>query len=274
MKDAFTIRSFAERKKAGRKIVTITAYDATFARLCDEAGVDVVLVGDSLGMVIQGLPNTLAVTLDQMVYHTRLVSRGLSRAFLVMDLPFPSVPVSREQATAAAVRALAEGGAQAVKLEGHTPYVLDLVSHLVSHGIPVMGHVGLVPQSVHQMGGFRIQGKTREAGERVLEGARRLEEAGAFAVVLEAIPHPLAGEITAALGIPTIGIGAGPRCDGQVLVSYDLLGLNEAYCPRFVKKYANLSVTVKKALGDYADEVRGGVFPSFEEGPGRRTDPS
>jgi len=264
MKDALTIRSFAEMKKTGRRIVTVTAYDATFAQLADAAGVDLVLVGDSLGMVIQGLPNTLQVTLDQMVYHTRIVSRGLSRAFLVMDLPFPSVPISIEQATAAAVRALSEGQAQAVKLEGSTPYVLRLVEHLTSHGIPVMGHVGLVPQSVHQMGGFRIQGKTREAGARVLEGARNLQEAGAFSVVLEAIPHELAREITSALAIPTIGIGAGPHCDGQVLVSYDLLGLNQTYCPRFVKKYVNLSEIVKQALGEYASEVRDGVFPPAE----------
>ncbi len=272
MKDAFTIRSFAECKRAGQKIVTITAYDATFARLCDEAGVDVVLVGDSLGMVIQGQSNTLAVTLDQMLYHTRCVARGLARAFLVMDLPFPSVPVSRERAVEAAVRALSEGCAQAVKVEGSTPYVLELVGHLVSHGIPVMGHVGLVPQSVHQMGGFRIQGKSKEAGARVLEGARRLEEAGAFSVVLEAIPHGLAREITGALRIPTIGIGAGPHCDGQVLVSYDLLGLNETYCPRFVKKYADLTGTVKAALGEYASEVRACVFPAVADGDGSPAD--
>jgi len=264
MNEALTIRSFAEMKKTGRKIVTVTAYDATFAQLCEAAGVDLVLVGDSLGMVIQGHPNTLPVTLDQMVYHTRIVSRGLRRAFLVMDLPFSSVPVSLERAVEAAVRALAEGNAQGIKVEGFTPHVLQLVSHLSSHGIPVMGHVGLVPQSVHQMGGFRIQGKSREAGARVLEGARRLQEAGAFSVVLEAIPHELAREITGALSIPTIGIGAGPHCDGQVLVSYDLLGLNETYCPRFVKKYANLSEIVLQALGEYASEVRSGAFPLAE----------
>lgn len=264
MKEVLTIRSFAEMKKTGRKIVTVTAYDATFAQLCDDAGVDLVLVGDSLGMVIQGHPNTLPVTLDQMIYHTRIVSRGLSRAFLVMDLPFPSVPVSLERATEAAVRAVAEGKAQAVKVEGFTPHVLQLVSHLTSHGIPVMGHVGLIPQSVHQIGGFRMQGRTREAGTRILDGARRLEEAGVFSIVLEAIPHELAREITGALLIPTIGIGAGPHCDGQVLVSYDLLGLNQTYCPLFVKKYADLSGIISQALGEYASEVRAGVFPPAE----------
>ncbi|MBU1409918.1 3-methyl-2-oxobutanoate hydroxymethyltransferase, partial [Myxococcota bacterium] len=269
MKDAMTIRSFAEMKKTGRKIVTVTAYDATFAQLCEAAGVDIVLVGDSLGMVIQGHPNTLPVTLDQMVYHTRIVSRGLSRAFLVMDLPFHSLPVSMESATAAAVRALSEGNAQAVKVEGATPFVLQLVSHLTSHGIPVMGHVGLIPQSVHQMGGFRIQGKTPETGARVLDGARLLEEAGAFSIVLEAIPHALAREITDAVSIPTIGIGAGPHCDGQVLVSYDLLGLNETYCPRFVKKYAQLAEIAKQALVDYAAEVRTGIFPPADERGGK-----
>ena len=248
-------------KKTGRKIVTVTAYDATFARLADEAGVDLVLVGDSLGMVIQGHTTTLPVTFEQMIYHTTIVSRGLSRAFLVMDLPFGTAPGSRHEATAACVRALSEAGARAVKVEGFTSHVLDLVSHLTSHGIPVMGHVGLVPQSVHQFGGFRMQGKTRDDRARVAEGARALEQAGAFSVVLEAIPPDLAAEITRDLTIPTIGIGAGPHCDGQVLVSYDLLGLNETYCPRFVKKYAQLTQVVHQAFETYASEVRDGVFP-------------
>ncbi len=264
MKDAITIRSFAEMKKKGRRIVAVTAYDATFAALCDAAGVDVVLVGDSLGMVIQGHPNTLPVTLEQMLYHTAIVSRGLSHAFLVMDIPFQSLPASREEAVRACVRALSESRAQAVKIEGFTPYVLDLVSHLTSHGIPVMGHVGLVPQSVHQLGGFRIQGKTPEAGAKLLEGVQKLQDAGAFSVVLEAVPHELAREITARTAIPTIGIGAGPHCDGQVLVSYDLLGLNETYCPRFVKKYARLAETVKAAMETYAREVRDGLFPETQ----------
>jgi len=270
-KDVLTIRTLSEMKRKGQKIVAVTAYDATFAALCDAAGVDIVLVGDSLGMVIQGQPNTLPVTLEQMLYHTTIVSRGLSRAFLIMDIPFQCLPASREEAVRACVRALAEAGAKAVKLEGITPHVLELTAHLTAHGIPVMGHVGLTPQSVHQLGGFRIQGKTPAAGAKLLEGAQKLQEAGAFSVVLEAVPHELAQEITSRLAIPTIGIGAGPHCDGQVLVSYDLLGLNETYCPSFVKKYASLAETVKTAMETYAQEVRGGLFPETGD---RKTNPT
>lgn len=269
MKESLNIRTLADMKKKGQKIVAVTAYDATFAALCDAAGVDIVLVGDSLGMVIQGHPNTLPVTLDQMLYHTKMVARALSRSFLVMDIPFHSLLTSKEEAIRACVRALSEAGACAVKIEGFTPYVLDLTSHLTSHGIPVMGHVGLTPQSVHQLGGFRIQGKDPLSWSELIDRTLKLQYAGAFSVVLEAIPHELARELTQKLFIPTIGIGAGPDCDGQVLVSYDLLGLNETYCPSFVKKYAQLAETVKTAVGTYAQEVRAGVFPEPSQ---RKTD--
>jgi len=250
-------------KARGERIAMITAYDATFAQMLDEAGADILLVGDSLGMVVQGLDSTLPVTVDEMVYHCRSVGRGARQAMVVGDLPFMSWQPSLEVALRNAGRFLSEGGAQAVKLEGGLE-AADTIRKLVSLGIPVMGHVGLLPQSVHAMGGFRVQGKTVEDAQRVLEDARAVAEAGAFALVLEGIPSDLAARITAELAIPTIGIGAGVNCDGQVLVCYDLLGLTPNMRPKFVKRYAELYADGKAAARSFCQEVRAGTFPSEE----------
>ena len=239
------VPDFAARKRQGEKIVMLTAYDATMARLLDRAGVDALLVGDSLGTVILGLDTTLPVTLDAVVHHTRAVSRGAERAFVIADMPFLTFQVSVAEAVRNAGRLLQEGGAAAVKLEGGRP-VLDVVKRLVDVGIPVMGHLGLMPQSVRQLGGFKRQATTKEAASLLLQDAEALEFAGACAVVLECIPDDLAREVTGRLRIPTIGIGSGPYCDGQVLVSYDLLGLT-AKTPSFVKKYAQLDAVVTDA---------------------------
>ncbi|HJZ87210.1 MAG TPA: 3-methyl-2-oxobutanoate hydroxymethyltransferase [Polyangia bacterium] len=261
--EKITVCTLRKYKAERRKIAMLTAYDATFARLLDEAGVDVILVGDSLGMVIQGHENTLPVTLDEMIYHTRAVARGVGRAHLVADMPFLSYQASVEEAVRSAGRLLKEGGAHAVKLEGGAE-MADQVRHMVRVGIPVMGHVGLTPQSVHAMGGFKVQGKTADAGERIKEDAHALEQAGAYAIVLEGMPAPLAAEITAGLEIPTIGIGAGPSCDGQVLVIYDLLGMNDAFKPKFVKRYEHFAQRIRGACSEYIEEVRAGKFPSAE----------
>jgi 3-methyl-2-oxobutanoate hydroxymethyltransferase len=252
------------RKGSGEKIVVLTAYDVAFARLADRAGVDAILVGDSLGMVFQGQPNTLPVTLDEMIYHARAVVRGVTRAHVVVDLPFMSYQSSIEDGLRAAGRVLKESGAEAVKLEGGEE-VSALVARLSAAGIPVMGHVGLTPQSFHQLGGFRVQGKTDEQRAKILRGARTLAESGAYAVVLEGIPAPLAGEVTAAVSVPTIGIGAGPDCDGQVLVMHDLLGLDPGWSPRFVRRYAEMGQEVERAFSSYAADVRAGRFPSADE---------
>lgn len=241
----------------------VTAYDATFARLFDDAGIDVLLVGDSLGMVVQGRSSTLPVTVDEVIYHCRAVARGTRRAHIVGDMPFLSWQLSAEQALANAGRFLAEGGAQAVKLEGGVD-AAPTIARIVHAGIPVMAHVGLTPQSVHAMGGFRVQGKTEEEAARVLDDAIAVADAGAYCLVLEGIPTDLAQQITATVDIPTIGIGAGPHCDGQVLVCYDLLGLTPELKPRFVKRYAEFFEQGVAAARRYGDEVRAGVFPSEE----------
>ncbi|TNE85474.1 MAG: 3-methyl-2-oxobutanoate hydroxymethyltransferase [Deltaproteobacteria bacterium] len=247
--------------KAGNdKIVMVTAYDYTMARLVDMAGVDMVLVGDSLGMVVQGRQDTLPVTLDEVIYHTKCVARGLEQAHLVFDMPFGTYQVSAEQALENAIRAIKESGAQSVKLEGGER-VADAIRLMVAAGIPVVGHVGLTPQSVHAMGGFKVQGRTDEAAERVIRDALAVQDAGAFCLVLEGLPTDVAAEITARLEIPTIGIGAGPHCDGQVLVCTDLLGMNLGFKPKFVKHYARLQETILDAVGTYASEVRTGAFP-------------
>jgi 3-methyl-2-oxobutanoate hydroxymethyltransferase len=258
-----TVSTLRARKREGRKIAMLTAYDATFARLLDEAGVDVLLVGDSLGMVIQGHETTLPVTLEEMIYHCRAVVRGAGHAHVVGDMPFMSYQSSAEEGLRSAGRLIKEGGAHAVKLEGGRE-VAETVSRIVRAGIPVMGHVGLTPQSVHAMGGFKVQGKTADAAARIKEDARALEEAGAYAVVLEGIPSPLAAEITAALDVPTIGIGAGPVCDGQVLVIYDLLGMNDGFRPRFVKRYEHFAQRIRGAASEFIEEVRSGAFPTAE----------
>ncbi len=249
------------RKAAGQKIAMMTAYDATMARLLDRAGIDVILVGDSLGMVILGHETTLPVTMDAMVHHTGAVCRGARRALVVADMPFLSYQTGVDAAVRNAGRLLQEGGAAAVKIEGGRG-MAEVVSRLVEVGIPVMGHVGLTPQSVHQLGGFRRVGASDGEQRRILDDARALELAGAFAVVLECIPAAVAQRVTAELAIPTIGIGAGPHCDGQVLVSYDAFGLFDEFVPPFVKQYADLGSAIVRATGEYIADVREGRFPA------------
>lgn len=258
---ALTIRDLNERKRAGQKIVMVTAYDALFGRLVDEADVDVVLVGDSLGHVVQGRDSTLPVTLGDMIYHARAVRRGVRRALLVVDMPFLTYQVSEEQALLNGGRVIQETGAQAIKVEGGDERIARAIETLVATGIPVMAHLGFTPQSVHALGGARVQGREQDAASRLLNDARRVEAAGAFALVLELVPAAVAREVTSALAIPTIGIGAGVGCDGQVLVLPDLLGLNDTFHPRFLKRYASLADDVRKAVGAFRDDVRAGAFP-------------
>jgi 3-methyl-2-oxobutanoate hydroxymethyltransferase len=257
------IHTLRRMKQQGERITALTAYDATFARLIDAAGVDVILVGDSLGMVIQGQPTTLPVTMDEMVYHLRAVSRGVGHAHLVGDMPFLSYQASADEAVKNAGRLVAEGGAEAVKLEGGADFA-EVVRRIVRAGIPVMGHIGLTPQSVHRMGGYVVQGRDEEKAGRLVEDAVALEQAGCSSIVLEGIPLELAGAITGRLSIPTIGIGAGPHCDGQILVSYDLLGMNPEFAPRFVKRYAELHRVIGDAVSRYVAEVKESAFPAEE----------
>ncbi len=260
MEGKVTVPEIGKMKQAGKKITSLTAYDYSFAKILDEAGIDILLVGDSLGSVIQGQESTLPVTLDEMVYHTRAVVRGRKRALVVADIPFLSFQVSVEEAKRNAGRFLQEGGAEAVKLEGGV-VVLQTIQAIVRMGVPVMGHVGLTPQWIHRFGGYRVQGKEKAEREAVLKDALAVEEAGAFSVVLEGIPADLAREITQRLSIPTIGIGAGVYCDGQVLVVHDMLGLFDAYTPKFVKKYADLKTVMAKAVKNFIAEVREKKFP-------------
>ena len=255
-----TIPDFARWKQTGRKISVLTAYDFTMGKLLDEAGVDCLLVGDSLGTVVQGWETTLRVTLDQMVYHTEMVARAARRALVVADLPFGSYQASPEQAVLSAARFLKETRCQAVKLEGGRRAAATIRA-LVEAEIPVMGHVGLTPQSVHKLGGFKVQ----RDGDRIADEALAVAEAGAFAIVLECVPAAVAARITAALPIPTIGIGAGPQCDGQVLVVHDMLGLFETFRPRFVRHYAELATTVRDAARQYVADVAASQFPSDDE---------
>jgi 3-methyl-2-oxobutanoate hydroxymethyltransferase len=260
-----TVHELRRMKDAGEKIAVITAYDATAARLVDAAGVDVVLVGDSLGMVVQGHDSTLPVTLEQMIYHSAAVRRGLARsggrAHLVGDLPFGSYQASADEAVKSAMRLAAEGGVEAVKLEGGQDYA-DVIRRVVRAGVPVMGHIGLTPQSVHRMGGYVVQGKDSEKAQQLLRDARALELAGCYAIVLECIPAELARIITSQLRVPTIGIGAGPHCDGQVLVVNDLLGLDAGFTPKFVKRFAELGAAISDAVGAYVGEVKRQQFPA------------
>jgi 3-methyl-2-oxobutanoate hydroxymethyltransferase len=258
-----TVHTLQKMKRDGQRIAVLTAYDATFARLLDQTGIDVLLVGDSLGMVIQGQANTLPVTLEDVIYHCRAVARGATRAHLVGDMPFLSYQAGLDEAVRSCGRVLKEGGAEAVKLEGGARHA-ELVHRLTQIGIPVMGHVGLTPQSVHAMGGFRVQGREAAQAQSILDDAVALEQAGAYAVVLEGVPAELAQTITGRLRIPTIGIGAGPHCDGQVLVIYDLLGMDDSFRPRFVKRYENLALRIRTAVESYAQEVREGKFPAEE----------
>jgi len=258
-----TILDARARKDVGEKIVMITAYDYPSALLADEAGVDMILVGDSAGTVIQGGPNTLPVTMDQMIYHTSLVSRAAKRAMVVFDMPFMSYQESIEQARRNAGRALKEAGAEAVKLEGGKN-MAEVIKAISEIDIPVVGHIGLTPQSIHRMGGHKVQGRTAEQKKKLMADARAVEEAGAFCMVMECVPAAVAAEITKTLRIPTIGIGCGPDCDGQVLVWHDLLGLYPGRKFTFVKRYAELHNDIKAAVQKYAQEVRDGAFPGPE----------
>lgn len=259
-----TIHTLQQKKERGEKIAMLTAYDATFARLLDESDIDILLVGDSLGMVVQGHETTLPVTLDEMIYHTRAVARGAGRAQIVGDMPFMTYQAGMDTALANAGRLVKEGGCHAVKLEGGARHA-ELVARLVGCGIPVMGHIGLTPQSFHQMGGFKVQGREHGGAERLLEDALALQDAGAYILVLEGIPAEIAQRITAALDIPTIGIGAGPHCDGQVLVIYDLLGMNDSFKPKFVRRYEDFAGRIRAATRAYVDDVRAGAFPAERE---------
>lgn len=260
-----TIPRILDRHRTGEKLVMITAYDATIARLVDAAGVDLILVGDSLGMVIQGHGTTIPVTLDEVLYHTRCVARAKPNALVIADLPFMSYQASRPQALLAAGRALKEGQADAVKIEGGLE-MAETASLMVAAGIPVMAHIGLRPQRVHQMGGYKIQGRTDAEEQLLVEEARAFEKAGAFSIVLEGVAIEAAKNITGAVKIPTIGISSGPHCSGQVLVIYDLLGMNPDFRPSFLKVYADGHRFVTEAVRTYVDEVKKGRFPTEEHG--------
>lgn len=257
------ITDLVQWKRENRKITMLTAYDATMAALLDRAGIDALLVGDSLGMVVLGHETTIPVTLDDMIHHSAAVTRGARRALVIADLPFLTYQLSADQALRNAGRLLQEGGVQAVKIEGGRP-VAGIARRLVEAGIPVMGHLGLTPQSVHQLGGYGAVGRTEDEAAQILEDALDLQEAGVFAIVLESIPSELAKRVTAELTAPTIGIGAGPDCDGQVLVSYDAFGLFDRFVPRFVKQYAKLGETIVSGAREYIEDVRGGRFPAEE----------
>ena len=258
-----TTLQIRQMKDNGEPIAMVTAYDATFARLIDGAGADMLLVGDSLGMVVQGQTTTIPVTLDEICYHTRAVARGARYAHVVGDMPFMSFQVSAVQALENAGRLVKEGMAESVKLEGGEE-VAEHIRRITRAGIPVMGHVGLTPQSVHAMGGFLVQGKGQDAAARIVADALALEQAGAFAVVLEAMPPDAAKQVTDALTIPTIGIGAGAHCDGQVLVCYDMLGMTPGRVPKFTKQFKNLGDEIRSAAKQYVDEVKSGAFPAEE----------
>lgn len=258
-----TVPEFQRQKRAGEKLILVTAYDALFTRIVEAAGIEAILVGDSLGMVVQGKKDTLSVTMEEMLYHVRLVAGAAQRALVIADMPFLSYQVSVEEAVRNAGRFL-KAGAAAVKIEGGRP-VADRVEAMTRFGIPVMGHLGMTPQSVHCYGGYKVQGKDAPGAEALVADAKLLESAGAFAVVLEAIPADLARRVTETLTVPTIGIGAGPHCDGQVLVLYDLLGLFDEFVPKFVKPYAHLKADALQALRRYKEEVETGKFPAEDE---------
>lgn len=260
----FTIQDFLKKKKEGNKITMLTAYDYPFAQIVDEAGIDAILVGDSLGMVVQGLENTLPVTMDEMIYHTKMVTRAVKNAMVIGDMPFMSYQGSIQEAVKNAGRFLKEAGASAIKMEGGAE-VAEHIRAMTKSDIPVMAHIGLTPQSIHRMGGYKVQGKTEESAKRLIEEAHIAEDAGAFSLLLEAIPMGLAKRITEELSIPTIGIGAGPYCDGQVLVLHDVIGLFERFVPKFVKRYANLKEEALKAIRNYKEEIEKGIFPSEEQ---------
>lgn len=258
-----TVLDIQQMKSEGDKIAMLTAYDYPTARLMDRAGIDMILVGDSVGVVVAGYDNTLPVTMDEMIYHTRAVVRGTSQAMVVADMPFLSYQIDLRDARLNAGRLIKEGGAEAVKLEGGVN-VAETIRAIVAMDIPVVGHIGLTPQSIHRMGGYRVQGKKDEQAAQLMADARAVAEAGAFALVLEGIPATLAKQITEAVDIPTIGIGAGVDCDGQVLVIHDILGLCEKYAPKFVKRYADVSTLISKSVDEYISDVKQKVFPGKE----------
>ena len=258
-----TVPTITKRKNSGKKITALTAYDYSFAKLLDSTPIDILLVGDSLGMVSQGHINTLSETLEDIVYHTRCVNQGVQRALVVADMPFMSYQVSVEQAVTNAGILIQQGGAAAVKLEGGER-IINQVNAILKAGIPVMGHIGLTPQSVHQFGGYKVQGKNFLDSKQIKQDAKDLQKAGIFSLVLEGIPEELAKEITSDLKIPTIGIGAGSKCDGQILVTHDLLGLNPDFAPKFVKRYAHLSDVIQNAVIDFISEVQSEKFPGSE----------
>jgi 3-methyl-2-oxobutanoate hydroxymethyltransferase len=259
-----SVRRLLELKQEGKRIVAMTAYDLVFARILVAAGVDVILIGDSVGPVVLGYDSTIPVTMDEMIHHARAVKRGAPETLVVLDMPFMSYQASPEDALRNAGRALKEAGVEAVKLEGGHERTCEAIRVLVASGIPVMGHIGLTPQSVHALGGYRVQGRGEAAADRLRSEALALEEAGAFSMVLELVPAPLAREISTSLTVPTIGIGAGPGCDGQVLVSYDALGLNPAFGPKFLKRFAELHEAALQGVKDFAREVREGTYPGPE----------
>jgi 3-methyl-2-oxobutanoate hydroxymethyltransferase len=263
MTEKVTVPEIMKMKQRGQKITCLTAYDYSFSRIFDQAGIDILLVGDSLGTVVQGNPNTLPVTLDEMIYHTKAVARGRKRALVIGDMPFLSFQLGKEQAKENAGRFLKEAGAEAVKLEGGVA-MGETIESIVRVGIPVMGHIGLTPQFLHQFGGYKVQGKDKERREALVRDALAVQDAGGFAVVLEGMPLDLAKQITERLSIPTIGIGAGARCDGQVLVMHDMLGLFDDFMPKFVKRYADLGGVVADAVKSFIGEVHDGKFPSDE----------
>jgi 3-methyl-2-oxobutanoate hydroxymethyltransferase len=259
-----TTRELLEMKRRGEKIVALTAYDFLFARLVDECGADIVLVGDSLGQVVLGYDSTIPVTLDEMIHHARAVRRGVQRGLLVVDMPFLTFQVSAEDTVRNCGRVLKETRAEAVKIEGGDEETARHVRALVRAGVAVMGHVGLTPQSVHALGGYRVQGRDQENAQRIRAEAQRLEDAGCFAIVLELLPSPLSADISHSLTIPTIGIGAGPEADGQVLVLYDMLGLNDRFRPRFLRRFANLAEQTRSGLADYVRAVRERSYPDAD----------
>ena len=259
-----TTTQIREMKKKGEKIAMVTAYDYPIAKLADEAGIPILLVGDSLGMVVLGYESTIPVTMDEMLHHTKAVVRGAKHALIIGDMPFMTYHISTEDAMRNAARFIQEGGAQAVKLEGGET-VAEKVSRIVAAGIPVQGHIGLTPQSINQLGGFKVQGKTPEVAARLLNDAKALENAGVFSIVLECIPTPLAKLITERVSVPTIGIGAGKYCDGQVQVISDMLGLYTDFVPKHAKQYAKLNTSITSSLAKYIDEVQSGDFPTAKQ---------
>ncbi len=259
-----TVCALKKKKKLGEKISSVTAYDFPTAKVASDAGIDIILVGDSLGMVLQNRPNTLGVTVEDMVYHTRMVSQADPLSLVVTDMPFGSYHLSPMQGVENAIRFVKEGGAEGVKLEGGRKR-LDVIRAILDVDIPVLGHLGLTPQSIHALGGFKVQGKLKEKADEIIEDAIALEKLGVFAIVLESIPAELAQEVTQRVSIPTIGIGAGKHCDGQILVFHDLVGFTNVYLPKFVRKYADVYSTIHHALENYIADIRSGNFPGEEE---------